>query len=939
MVAAAWRQSLRSDPGAFTKVKDHPATIRALSNAHRELRDLTGAGRDRIRTATTLSKDLIRLHELVVSRLTEGWYDATDLLDEAARVAEKSPQALTELGAIVLHLPQPLSQSETRFAQSLSASKGVTAVVGLTGVRRADDPLQRTLERLGLPEPDTEERLAPPVATRVLHASDSDDEVRCVVRAVTESLTRHPAHRVAVLYGAAQPYARQLHEHLIAAGLTVNGPATRAVHERAIARGFLAVLELASTDLPRSATFTALAEAPTRTFDGQRVPVARWERISRLAGVVGGGDDWVLKLDRFIEDQHKVIEQQENAEDPRQSRIDAARREISTAEDLSRFVTALRERLVAGAATTSWSDLSEWALALFHDLYGEHDSLRGLPAEEQYAAVVVEAGLRGLVGLADLGERGDLLLLVEVLTLELESALPRVGRYGEGVFVGPVSAVIGMDLDQVFVLGLSEDGYPGRLHEDALLNDTVRTASAGELVAVRDRLDAKHRHLLAAFDAAPDVTACFPRGDLRKSTERLPSRFLLPTLRHLTGNKELAATEWGDSSKYRAAVDGLLISSPSYAYSVLSSARPASAQEWQVRASAAGARLQESAAEMLLAARRMVEARESSAFTRYDGNLEQVTGLPDYAHSDRAVSPTALESYAKCPHGYFVQRLLGVEPVEQPEEIIQISAADTGTLIHAAMDRMITEAQDAGSLPSYGEPWSDKHRKRLRELALDEATEFTERGLTGHRRLWEPELAAILVVLDRMLDDDDRWRSAHDARVVSSELKFGMEGKDPVKVSLSDGEVLMRGSADKVDRGRDGTLLVTDIKSGKADSFKVIEKDPVAAGTKLQLPVYAHAARGPPRNPVSQSPRWRRCTGSSAGTRASASGHTRRRASEAVRRHARDSCQRHRGRPLPRPALQDRALRLRRVPGLHTRRPRATGGPRDATSASAAIPT
>ena len=145
--------------------------------------------------------------------------------------------------------------------------------------------------------------------------------------------------------------------------------------------------------------------------------------------------------------------------------------------------------------------------------------------------------------------------------------------------------------------------------------------------------------------------------------------------------------------------------------------------------------------------------------------------------------------------------------------------------------------------PSYGEPWSEKHRKRLRELALDEATRI-------HRT--RPDRAPtavgagvgrdILVVLDRMLDDDDRWRSAHDARVVSSELKFGMEGKDPVRVSLSDGEVLMRGSADKVDRGRDGTLLITDIKSGKADSFKVIEKDPVAAGTKLQLPVYAHAA-------------------------------------------------------------------------------------------------
>jgi ATP-dependent helicase/nuclease subunit B len=54
----------------------------------------------------------------------------------------------------------------------------------------------------------------------------------------------------------------------------------------------------------------------------------------------------------------------------------------------------------------------------------------------------------------------------------------------------------------------------------------------------------------------------------------------------------------------------------------------------------------------------------------------------------------------------------------------------------------------------------------------------------------------------------------------------------------------MRGSADKVDLGRDGTIFVTDIKTGSQRVFKGISQDdPVVGGTKLQLPVYAHAAR------------------------------------------------------------------------------------------------
>ena len=44
------------------------------------------------------------------------------------------------------------------------------------------------------------------IATRVLHASDSDDEVRCVVRDVVARLQDN--ERVAVLYTDRTPYAR-----------------------------------------------------------------------------------------------------------------------------------------------------------------------------------------------------------------------------------------------------------------------------------------------------------------------------------------------------------------------------------------------------------------------------------------------------------------------------------------------------------------------------------------------------------------------------------------------------------------------------------------------------------------------------------------------------------------------------------------------------------
>jgi RecB family exonuclease len=50
--------------------------------------------------------------------------------------------------------------------------------------------------------------------------------------------------------------------------------------------------------------------------------------------------------------------------------------------------------------------------------------------------------------------------------------------------------------------------------------------------------------------------------------------------------------------------------------------------------------------------------------------------------------------------------------------------------------------------------------------------------------------------------------------------------------------------ADRVDRRADGTLVVIDYKTGSDSPYKALNHDdPVRAGTHLQLPVYAAAAR------------------------------------------------------------------------------------------------
>ena len=745
----------------------------------------------------------------------------------ATRIAA-SPAVVGELGALVLFLPQELTQSEAAFVEALgTAAADLTVIVGLTDVRRADRAVRRSLERIGIDLPSSISKNYP-VATEILNASDADDEVRCVVRDVVEALDHTPAHRIAVLYSAASPYARLLHEHLGAARIEVNGPGTRPVHERAIARTLLEVLALIDQDLPRADVFRALANAPTRDFTGKRIPVPQWERMSRAAGVVRG-DDWDTRLARYAESERRTADQEEAAEDPRPAAVRRAQYNASMAERLHAFASELRRRLGALALLETWSELAGGVLQLFHDLLGDYSSL---PIEEQYAAAAVESSLQGLSTLDELGTPAGLAVLRDVLDLELQQSLPRVGTFGTGVLVAPLSASIGLAADIVYVVGLSEDLYPGRVHEDALLPHRVREAAAPELASFRDRLDEKQRHLLVAFSAGSrKVVASFPRGDLRRSSRRLPTRWLLGSLRELTGDHGLPATQW---DKYGER----LRTSASYAGSLTTATMPATEQEWQVRAAAARLWVND---EVLVRARELLRGRGSNAFTRFDGDLSGVPGLPEYAVEERIASPTSLEAYATCPHAYFVERLLQVEPLEAPEDLLVISPLQVGNLIHNSLDAFVSRL--AGSLPGYGEPWTAEQRSLLLAIGADLADQFEAEGLTGHPRLWQRERLRILGDLMVLLTDDDRWRVERDASVVASELRFGFDGEPPVEIPVPSGRVLLRGSADKVDLGADGTIYVTDVKTGGFSRYEAIESDPVAGGTKLQLPVYAYAAR------------------------------------------------------------------------------------------------
>ena len=62
--------------------------------------------------------------------------------------------------------------------------------------------------------------------------------------------------------------------------------------------------------------------------------------------------------------------------------------------------------------------------------------------------------------------------------------------------------------------------------------------------------------------------------------------------------------------------------------------------------------------------------------------------------------------------------MLHVEPVEQPEDIMQLAPIDRGTLVHEVLDRFLGEARERADA---GRPWTDADRARLRAIAEEES--------------------------------------------------------------------------------------------------------------------------------------------------------------------------------------------------------------------------
>ncbi|HSL57647.1 MAG TPA: PD-(D/E)XK nuclease family protein [Acidimicrobiales bacterium] len=840
VLGAAVRRALADDPGPFAPVAAHHATETAVTALYAELSHVGPATLRALEGAGGIAAASVRLHRAVTAHL-----DGIETEDDLVRAATARPDlaaVVQPLGHVVWFLPEPATPALESFLGAVLDLAPATVIVGGTGEPGVDQPVLDACRRAGVDPGAPAVAVEAPTATRIVSVTDPDEEARAATREVLALVASGVRpDRIAVFAPTTDPYLPLLHRHLTAAGILTNGPAPDRLADSVAGRTLLAALALPAERWRRDRVMALVAGAPVR-HRGAPVRPTAWDQISRRAGVVGGGGDWRGKL-RSTAD----------ALDARADALDAdldghhrerLRRDAADARSLADFVADLGAAVQRVTSARGWGPATAAALDLLRSLVGDDRHRSSWPEPERDAAERVEAALARLAALDAIEPDPSTEVIRRALAGELDAPRGRIGRFGEGVQVAPLVSAVGQDLDAVVVVGLAEGVCPAPRRDDSLLPDAARAhAAAGELPLRAGRLHDQHRALLAALASAPAHRRVLlvPRGDLRGGRQRLPSRWALDTASRLCG-RPVASDEL-----HRLGPPVVEVV-PSHATGVRTAPVHASLLDHDLAAlhahvTAGGDPLAHPALDA--ATRRALTAqvaRRSPRFTEWDGNL---AGLPvrSPARDDALLSATGLERWAACGFRYLLASVLGLATRDDPERVVELSALDRGSGVHAVLERFLLEVLADGP-PDPDTPWSPAWRARLHEIAAEVFAELEASGRTGRPLHWRLERERLTALLDDWLTADDRFRATTGARPERVELPFGFDDVAPVEVALGDGRVVrFRGRADRVDVDPTGRRLVTDYKTGKGTEYRHLDDDPVRGGTTLQLGLYSEAAR------------------------------------------------------------------------------------------------
>ncbi|MBO0746462.1 MAG: exodeoxyribonuclease V subunit gamma, partial [Candidatus Dormibacteraeota bacterium] len=542
---------------------------------------------------------------------------------------------------------------------------------------------------------------------RLVSAPDPSREVRAAARACLGWAEEGvPFWEMAVAYRDGDTYRPLVEAIFLEAGIPVYLHEGSPLAQRPVGRQTLALLDLYESDLSRQSVMDFLTDARLPRalrdeFGG--VPATAWDSYSRRAGVVGGADQWRDRLGGLRQELRDLDEEGE--------RPDWRERQIEEVGSLSRFVLDLDSRLRAHSERASWAEHLTHLAAVIDRYVMEGDQ--------------VVAALRGLERFSALEHEVDFTWFLDVVrraieTLRSEDVLEgRPGAFARrGVNVVAVNSLPGIEMRRVWMLGATERVFPPPPRQDPILLDTEREAISARSDTVLQPRSARGEEeplqfALACEAARERLVVSYARRATGAARPQLPSIFFREIASHLEGRRVSAEeapllrrddveripgdaigapVPSGERSADEAAVRRaaeVAISGPDRDRTLL--------QAEVTRAVAIATFDRPGTAFARALAAELV--RNSEVYSEWDGALSERAraAIARLVPPERPFSPTALETYARCPQQFLMSNVLRVTDVEEPERVVRLDNLRRGTLVHRILERFHGEWQGPGA--------------------------------------------------------------------------------------------------------------------------------------------------------------------------------------------------------------------------------------------------
>ena len=724
-----------------------------------------------------------------------GFYDLTQIqLDFFHAVSQHHP---TTLFFPQLSTPSPHDgwNFAARFYQRFVQGRG-----GIDATRNlVDEPDQRNNWPLtfGIFDQDPQRQYRPlPINWRcqIFNAFGIHDEINAVAKEILhlvddEGMT---LDQIGVVGRSLDGYGATIKEVFAQHQIPITGGIEEPLVQYPLTKAAILLLNLPAKDYLRSHVIDLLSSAYFQlnavANESTDLRPDLWDLATRELAICKGLKEW-QRLNRYTVND-LILSQPSNDEETRKITITAAQLRAlvnilnGLADDLSHLPAQASWSLYA----TAWKALLKKYLAIASE---------PTPDSNVTHTIVCDQIVSTLDQIARLDAVEPRVLLRE-FSQTFQHWLERgtivaTHQNVQGVAVSNATAARGLNFRSLFIVGMNEGIFPRTVREDAFLRDRDRE------VLERD-LGYKVSQKLAAFDeeklvftllvnsARERLYCSFQRSD--ESGRVLAPSWYLTELKRALGGKQIVEDTIPRSITHKAECkpfdrEALLLPEELAIRLSLSGKESTSLIE--------GAALSPALFKQGLKTIDRIDL-STERLGVYDGMIESPAEY--WRHlSQRGISPTGLELYARCPFQYFARQVLGLERLETPENAMGPSLAEFGELGHLILKLTYQELIQRGYFT--GDASTVTVDTVLSAAAEKAFAEYEANNPIGYPLIWET-LRETLTQLIRDVVDHDLQELA-ESGYVPVDFEIDIADRLPANWPEPLGRLAIHGRMDRID--------------------------------------------------------------------------------------------------------------------------------------------